>query len=82
MNPHHHHAQLMPQQKLHHYSTEQVQRLATKYIRMKEDPIDWKLVLYYIVGTIVYYVLSGPIVYFFSSTSAMEYLPQVDTSKF
>ena len=46
---------------------------------MRDDPIDWMLVLYFIVGTIVYYVLCGPVVYLFNQSSA--YLPQYDTCK-
>jgi hypothetical protein len=36
---------------------EQVKRLATK----QDDPIDWNLVLYFILGTVAFYALSYPV---------------------
>ncbi len=33
-----------------------------KTITLKDDPTNWKLVLYFVLGTLVYYVLSAPIV--------------------
>ena len=46
-----------------------------KSIRLRDDPIDWNLVLYFILGTIGFYALSGPITYLF----AMDLFPNTDT---
>jgi hypothetical protein len=55
-------------------SAEEVKRLASK----QDDPIDWNLVLYFILGTVAFYTLSYPIAKFFAS----GYLSDYNTSKF
>lgn len=46
-----------------------------KSIRLRDDPIDWSLVLYFVIGTALYYVACGPVAYFF----ATDAFPQTDT---
>ena len=38
-------------------------------VRVKDDPIDWCLVLYFVVGTVAFYALSYPIAYFIHSVA-------------
>ncbi len=46
-----------------------------KNIQLKDDPIDWNLVYYFVMGTIIYYAACGPVAYFFS----LDIFPQSDT---
>lgn len=46
-----------------------------KTINLKDDPIDWNLLLYFLLGTVVYYVACGPFTYLFSQ----EIFPSTDT---
>lgn len=48
---------------------EQVKRLAAK----QDDPIDWNLVLYFLVGTVAFYGLSYPVAWFFASGYLSDY---------
>ena len=48
-----------------------------KSIQLKDDPIDWNLVMYFLLGTLIYYAACGPLAYFFS----LDLFPQTDTGK-
>jgi hypothetical protein len=42
---------------------------------LRDDPIDWNLVLYFVLGTLIFYACSAPIAYLFAS----GILPETDT---
>jgi hypothetical protein len=46
-----------------------------KTIKLRDDPIDWNFVLYFVLGTVTFYALSGPFAYFFS----LDLFPSTDT---
>ena len=48
-----------------------------KSIQLRDDPIDWNLVKYFILGTLIYYAACGPFAYFFS----LDLFPQTDTGR-
>jgi hypothetical protein len=43
---------------------------------LRDDPIDWNTIAYFVLGTIGFYLLSGPITYLF----AMDIWPNTDTA--
>ncbi len=47
----------------------------SKSVKLRDDPIDWNLVWYFVWGTVMYYVCSAPVAYFF----ATDIFPQTDT---
>lgn len=47
-------------------------------MRVRDDPINPWLVLYFLLGTIIFYLASGPLAYFFASSTS-EYLPNYNT---
>ena len=42
--------------------------------RFKDDPTDWKLVLYFLTCTVLYYVLASPLAHFIA-----HHLGDIDT---
>lgn len=54
-----------------HIDAAQVKLMIARSPRLRDDPINWWLVAYFIVGTLLFYAASSPVAYYFTSTDTL-----------